>query len=580
MSGTTDRARQIAALTDKLKPLGGKSRGMPIEAADWNTVVAVLSDVLGIELAQETDSSALADSRYAPIQHQHLGQVTAAWLDTDLQQRTADGGGGVATRQVLADMQRQVTSLLTQVAQLTTLVQAQQASTDRTASNDIDRTRQLIAVDTRIAGLEGLNTTVAGIAHAQQALETNVNTVLDLRKALSDANGKPIDVAGLAKDVADLQGLRDSLTGADGKPLRLRDLQLQIIDLTNRLPQTAGNALEQRLATLGSDLQAHAAADAKTQIDGLRTEMTAANITLASGLTTKLEGEIATARDSVTASATGQIAAAEARLNTNLTNGITAAQAGLTTTLQANVNDAVTKGLANLNSQIATVVDSRVPGLRAQLQTDVQNAVTPVLQKSVADGLAAFGTRLTTVETGLSRLNGGLAAQIQAAVDTSVTTLQTNLAQQVTTQVKAAQDSLSATIDQKVSAGVTAGLANLPTLVTQTVNGSLSNLDARVSAAVTTATSGLAAQVSAAVDAKLAQVNIAGQIKAATDALTTQLHNDIATSAAKVQSDSTAALNASITSLRTEVTNMINTRIPVTRTTPATPGAAVVTRVS
>src|SRR5438270_9676542 len=122
MSGTSDRARQISALSDKLQPLGAKARGMPIEATEWNTVVGVLSNVLAIELAQETDASILADQKYAPVDHQHLGQVSAAWLDPDLQQRTADGGGGVATRQALSEMQRQVGSLQVQVAQLTALV--------------------------------------------------------------------------------------------------------------------------------------------------------------------------------------------------------------------------------------------------------------------------------------------------------------------------------------------------------------------------------------------------------------------------------------------------------------------------
>ena len=199
MSGTTDRARQIAALADKLQPLGSKARGMPIEAADWNAVVGVLSDVLGIELAQETDAAVLADQKYAPVGHQHLGQVSNAWLDADLQKSTADGGGGVATRQALSDMQRQVSSLQTQVAQLTALIQAQQASTDRTASNDIDRTRLLQGFDTRLGGVEGLGASVAQVAQSQQALQANVSTVLELRKSLSDANGRPINVAGLSQ---------------------------------------------------------------------------------------------------------------------------------------------------------------------------------------------------------------------------------------------------------------------------------------------------------------------------------------------------------------------------------------------
>src|SRR5204863_1856928 len=114
--------------------------------------------------------SILADQKYAPVDHQHLGQVSAAWLDSDLQQRTADGGGGgVATRQALSEMQRQVGSLQVQVAQLTALVRSQQSSTDRTATNDIDRTRRLLGFDQRVAGPEGLGTPAMQLVQSQPA---------------------------------------------------------------------------------------------------------------------------------------------------------------------------------------------------------------------------------------------------------------------------------------------------------------------------------------------------------------------------------------------------------------------------
>jgi hypothetical protein len=78
-----------------------------------------------------------------------------------------------------------VSSLQTQIAQLMALVQAQQSSTDRAASHDIDHSRQLQGFEQRIGGLEGLGTSVAQVAQSQQALQANVNTLLDLRKSLT-----------------------------------------------------------------------------------------------------------------------------------------------------------------------------------------------------------------------------------------------------------------------------------------------------------------------------------------------------------------------------------------------------------
>ena len=84
MAATTQLAK-IADLTERLAPLAGKQRGMPIEHDDWNALVDVLRGLLEIDHAQEDSAQSDLEQRFALKEHDHLGQVTLAWLDPSLQ---------------------------------------------------------------------------------------------------------------------------------------------------------------------------------------------------------------------------------------------------------------------------------------------------------------------------------------------------------------------------------------------------------------------------------------------------------------------------------------------------------------
>ena len=49
---TTNQLERIGALVDRLGPLAAKTRGMRIEAGEWNTLVDIVLGVLQVERAQ------------------------------------------------------------------------------------------------------------------------------------------------------------------------------------------------------------------------------------------------------------------------------------------------------------------------------------------------------------------------------------------------------------------------------------------------------------------------------------------------------------------------------------------------
>src|SRR5450756_1444233 len=243
----TDQLPKIADLVQRLVPLGGKQRGMPIEHDEWNAIVDVLRGMLEVEHAQEDSAQTSLEQRFALKDHDHLGQVTVAWLDPSLQASVSAGGDGVTTRTAIAQMQQQVTALSSQLATLTQTLDQHQKTLDQFAVNDVDRARALNGFDARFAGVENLRTAVTGLDSQISGLTANVNTVLDLRKSLSDATGAPIDVVNIRQDVTSLQALATNFNGVDGTPVRLRDIQLKLNEVSDAVGVGGPSGLDGRL---------------------------------------------------------------------------------------------------------------------------------------------------------------------------------------------------------------------------------------------------------------------------------------------------------------------------------------------
>src|SRR5688572_17220046 len=138
MSSTT-RASQIATLSDQLRPIGRKARGMRLSAEDWNVIVGAIMAMLKIDREQDEDVGTRLDQAYARADHQHIGQVSLSWLDPELQSLVGAGGGSVATHKSLAAVEETVESLRNEVARLTDVVERQQELIDRALAADSDR---------------------------------------------------------------------------------------------------------------------------------------------------------------------------------------------------------------------------------------------------------------------------------------------------------------------------------------------------------------------------------------------------------------------------------------------------------
>lgn len=212
------QSARIAALVEQLASVDEKRRGMAIEAEDWNTIVAVLQGMLEIERLQEEGAAAMLQARFAPLLHDHLGAVSSAWLDSDLQAALGGGGGdGIAARRLLTVAEKKIEGLGAEVARLTGQVERLQRGLDAAEVSRLDTNRLARDIDARFSGLGDLETGISALSGEVQGLRGPIEEVLQLRGVLTDASGAPIDVAGLVQRVNALADLSANFTGIDRK---------------------------------------------------------------------------------------------------------------------------------------------------------------------------------------------------------------------------------------------------------------------------------------------------------------------------------------------------------------------------
>lgn len=448
-----NQLERIAKIVERLGPLGSKTRGMPIEADDWNALVASVEKILEVDRAQEgTLQASLADN-YARKVHDHLGQVAVAWLDAELQATMAEGSGGVSSRTAVATLGKRVENLATELARLTSLVEQQQATTDRNTADRVDQGNKIRQFVGRLERVDELGGQVSSLNGELRGLKTNVSTVLELRSQLTDPQGQPIDVAKLRDDVGRLRTLERRMTGADGSPLRLRDLELKLAELSDVVGAGGGGGLEARLATLSGEIQARleARVDERTAAaeTGLRGQLDANRAETLS----VLEREVAEVRSGVTATVDGRATGLQAELLATMNETVTALGERVRAQITTETTRLVDSRLQGVPAQVQAGVVSARNELRAALAAELTGVINAQVENRVQQVTSGLASRLSAFEAAVGRVDqrvsevansvGNLDGRISAVVDRS-------LARAVAAQVEALN--IPGQVEQRTSA--------------------------------------------------------------------------------------------------------------------------------
>ncbi|HEX9619307.1 MAG TPA: hypothetical protein VF989_04165 [Polyangiaceae bacterium] len=543
---------RIAALGERLGPLGLKNSGMRIEADDWNALVEVLQGILEIDRAQDAGATAALQERFALREHDHLGLVTTSWLDPELQARQAESAGSVNTRTALAEMSKKVAALGAEVARLGALLEEQQKRADRAATAELDRTRQLKEFDQRFGGIENLRTLVDQLSAQTGGLSKSFDTVLELRQSLTDEAGQPLDVAKIRDQVGDLLTLRDNLLGIDGAPLRMRDIELRLEELD---AATGGSSLDQRLAGLSALLESKVHDDLVREVTSLQAEFNASlgqsGAALRGEFETALAGTRAAVETDLAQRFAAQGASLDAQLDMRMDSGLDSTRAAL---LAATV-ETIDQRLASLPADIQTAAAARVQQAVAALRGELAAGLSAELQTALPGALAPTEARVTALGSRLDMELAGLPTRIAGQLDVQVDALQSSLDARVDTSIAAVRTTLQASVTAHVDGELESRLSNLDARVAQSVTKELANLDARVSDSVAVAVRDLPDDIQREVVRQFESLDVPGRIASASAALTQQWRAELASSAAETRAFTSASVRDAMASVQAQVSD-------------------------
>lgn len=590
---------RIAELVERLTPLGGKRRGMRIEADEWNALVDGLLGILEIDRAQErTAESALADN-FARRDHAHLGQVALEWLDAELQARlSGEAGGGTAVRGLVGQLDRRVAALGDEVVQLTRRDELRQQALDRAAADDLERGRALRGFEGRFASLESLRTVVNTVSGQVGALGTNVDAVLKLREVLSDPTGAPIDLNRLRRDVVELQGIRDNLKGVDGNPLRLRDIELKLTDLADIVGAGGTQPLADRISASVGAAESRLNARINAQTQAVRTELLDASRANADHLRDELQASVKASEATLAQQAATQSAAGEVRLGARLDERVAAANATLRAELTAAAGATIDARLAGLPAQIGQAVNAARAGLEQSLRTTLTESLTTVLAGRVAEAEGRLGQRVAVAEARVAGLADGLPGLVDARIEAGRAGLLATVDQRVADRTAQLQATLDSGLTQRIAAITGASFESLSKQLDGLVQQRTAELTTQVNTALQTALSRVSVQVGEAVRAELTSLNLdarfeqlsgrlSAQFRAELDRAVTTLRADVTTQQAentKILRTEIAAAQRNATedavvrgatqrdALRDELIHTIDTRVTTITTTPRITG--------
>lgn len=552
MASTTQLER-ISGLVDKLDPISNKQRGMRIEAEQWNTLVEVLLGVLQLDRLQEQRTENLLEQRFATRDHEHLGQVSLAWLDSDLQARMGGGDNSIATRQLLAEMDQKIRSLTAQVSKLSSALENSQRVLDDTIVNNANKTKTLLDFQDRFKGVEDLRTTVTALSNDVGSVRVNVDKVLELRKSLQDEAGNPINVAQVKRDLTDLQSIRENLKGADGKPLRLRDLEVKIREVADVVGTGGPGGLDGRFATFSASLQDTLATRAEANVKEVKTALLAEN----AATETRLRGEILTSstqiRDATAQQIATQLGSTTADFNTKLDDRFKVLRDSVTKDALDNTRTLVTQKLSEVPDQVRTQLDSAVGTIRTSLATNLQASLGAALTAQIRDADSRLTQQIGAVQASATALAESIPGIVTARLDNALPGLRTTLNQFTVAQVATARTAIESGVDTRVSAAVSSSLQNLDSRISSAVTQQTATIDGKIATAVGVATKNVPAQVADEIRLQIAGANFDGKIQDNVKAVTTQLRSEFKSALAEQDVRNSGAIQSSVALLQGQV---------------------------
>ena len=549
---STQQLEKIGELTDRLSSLGEKRRGNPIEADDWNELVDVMRGVLEIDRSQEDASAGRLAQEFAQVGHSHLGQVNEDWLEPQLRQALVAESAGIQAKVALADMQRRIEGLSTEVARLSKLVEQQQKTVDDVAVADVDRSIALREVARRLTIVDGLSATVTGVAAEFDAVRTNVDEVLQVRDSLRDDLGQTIDVVELRNELQDLRTIRDDLVGVDGRPLRMRDIELRLNDLSDAVDGSRGGS-PPILRLLSSEIEATINERTDGELISLKSQLEAAGEEQTAALQAQFASSIQAASTELEERFERRITTFEGKNEADLKSRFSKERQEIRDERTAIVQAALAQQEAASEARIADAVSVS----QAAVQSSLRDFLTVRVETELAAGTRQLEKRvsqdLSQAKQGLEAMLADAERDLSAQAAETAKTSKAEIRKEVEGRIASSRQEISIQLNQQVRNALLEAEPDFDSKVGTAVEGSLSGLDDRIRTAVDEASADLPERITATLQEELVRVDVPGQISSSADNLQRTLRRELQSGLNLQQERRTGAINALATTLRGEI---------------------------
>jgi len=552
MADTTSQLQRIADLVERASGISRKQRGMRIEADEWNTLVDVLLGILQVDRLQEMSQDTQLELRFALRDHDHLGQVSVAWLDPDLQSRLS-GPGGVSTREVLAGMDRRIQALTDTVTAMQAIVNDHQQNLDRSAVDEIDRSQSLRNFQTKFDGVANLSTLVGTLSSDVGSLTTNVGQVLEMKKVLTDPQGNTIDIAKVQSDVAGLQTLRDSLKGVDGNLLTMKDLEIRLTDVANAAGVGTQGSLDKRLADLSAQIETEVGTNTnKLLADGLA-GIKSDNQSLEARLQNQIQDSATKTQSAAAAETTRQVGVLQQSQDAALKDAVSAATASITASTLDSTSALLDQRLKDVPDIAKSAAVAAVANMGKQISTDLQASFDAQIATQIQVSNTVIDARLRPLETGLPALRDSIPGLISHGVQDSTAALQASINQQISSGITVAQQQLQEQITTQVNSSIASNFTNINTHVITAIHAQMPAVNASINKDVVAATKNLNEDIKAEVGRQVASANLDSKIQKAVRTSHQQLQANLASQLAGQESRLTSLVSTNVGTLRGEI---------------------------
>jgi hypothetical protein len=387
---TPQDLQRLRALLTQLNAISNVQRGELIRAEDWNTLVAAVTDVAQAVLAEDATETVPA--------HEHLDQVSSAWLSPQLREVFERGPlADPAAQQRLLELEQRLKRLADRIDESRTNVEDFRKRLTDVATRDLEREAAVTNVRRSVENVLDPRPDLLNIRNTLASVQREMGTVMQAASRLT-VNGAVVDLGNVVNRVGELEGFRNRLRGANGEVLDGAAIERRIGEVANRtvsqqqlddairtrptqvspevlsgiedrLGTNLRNQVGERLGTFSNEVRG----DVDNRLSGVgdlvNSRLNDALPGVTQTITTNLSASIATARreaiDSAIAGAGQTLNIREQAIRADLASGLADVRSGIPASVRTEVGQQLPGQLASIRTDL-TAVNRRVDLVGAQ----------------------------------------------------------------------------------------------------------------------------------------------------------------------------------------------------------------------